>query len=75
VAQTKQVKKITHQYKEIETNISEGMLVKLKKNYQVGTVKEIRGKRAIVQVGLLPMNIELSDLVPVEKQAEQEKDK
>jgi DNA mismatch repair protein MutS2 len=42
-------------------------VVKLKKNYQVGEVKEIRGKRAIVQVGLLPMNVELSDLVAVKK--------
>jgi len=30
-------------------------------------VKEIRGKRAIVQIGLLPVNIEISDLVVVEK--------
>lgn len=70
VVQSKQVKKTTHQYKEINTNIAEGMLVKLRKNYQVGTVKEIRGKRAIVQIGLLPMNIELSDLVAVEKKAD-----
>ncbi|PZX65879.1 endonuclease MutS2 [Hydrotalea sandarakina] len=73
IVQPKQVKKINHQYKELNSTIKEGMLVKLKKNYQVGTVKEIRGKRAIVQVGLLPMNIELSDLVAVEKQEETEK--
>jgi DNA mismatch repair protein MutS2 len=42
----------------------------LKKNYQVGEVKEIRGKRAIVQIGLLPMNVELSDLIVIEKIAE-----
>ncbi|MGC8751705.1 endonuclease MutS2 [Hydrotalea sp.] len=73
IVQPKQVKKINHQYKELNSSIKEGMLVKLKKNYQVGTVKEIRGKRAIVQVGLLPMNIEISDLVAVEKQEETEK--
>jgi DNA mismatch repair protein MutS2 len=41
--------------------------VKLKKNYQVGSVKEIRGKRAIVQVGQLPMSVDLADLVVVEE--------
>ena len=41
--------------------------VKMKKNYQVGEVKEIRGKRALVQIGLLPMNIDLNDLVAVEE--------
>jgi DNA mismatch repair protein MutS2 len=41
--------------------------VKLKKNYQVGEVLEIKGKRAIVKVGQLPMNIDLVDLMVVEK--------
>ena len=44
-----------------------GSLVKSKKNYQVGEVKEIRGKRAIVQIGVLPMNVDLADLIVVEK--------
>ena len=44
-----------------------GAKVKLKKNYQVGSVKEIRGKRAIVQVGLLPMSVDLADLVVVQE--------
>jgi DNA mismatch repair protein MutS2 len=39
----------------------------LKKNYQVGEVLEIKGKRAIVKVGQLPMNIDLVDLMVVEK--------
>lgn len=42
-------------------------MVKLKKNYQVGEVKEIRGKRAIVQIGQLPMNVDMADLISVEK--------
>ena len=44
-----------------------GNLIKLKKNYQVGEVKEIRGKRAIVQIGLLPMSVDLIDLIAVQK--------
>jgi DNA mismatch repair protein MutS2 len=39
----------------------------MKKNHQVGEVKEIRGKRALVQIGVLPMNIDLNDLVAVEE--------
>ncbi|MEO8713112.1 MAG: DNA mismatch repair protein MutS, partial [Parafilimonas sp.] len=60
-------KKIESKYRELETPISVGSKVKMKKNYQVGEVKEIRGKRALVQIGLLPINIDLNDLVAVEE--------
>jgi DNA mismatch repair protein MutS2 len=63
----KLAKKVDKNYKELNDHIVVGSLVKMKKNYQVGEVKEIRGKRAIVQVGILPMNVDLADLVSVEK--------
>ena len=63
----KLAKKVDSKYKELNEIIAVGSLVKLKKNYQVGEVKEIRGKRAIVQIGLLPMNVEINDLITVEK--------
>ncbi len=63
----KLAKKVDKTYKELNEHIVVGSLVKLKKNYQVGEVKEIRGKRAIVQVGILPMNVDIADLVSVEK--------
>jgi DNA mismatch repair protein MutS2 len=63
----KLAKKVDLKYKELGQHIAVGSLVKLKKNYQVGEVKEIRGKRAIVQIGVLPMNVDLADLVSVEK--------
>lgn len=63
----KLAKKVDLKYKELNQQIVIGSLVKLRKNYQVGEVKEIRGKRAIVQIGLLPMHVDLSDLVVVEK--------
>ncbi len=63
----KLAKKVDLKYKELDQHIAVGSLVKLKKNYQVGEVKEIRGKRAIVQVGVLPMNVNLSDLISVER--------
>lgn len=63
----KMAKKIENKYKEIKSEISVGTKVKMKKNHQVGEVKEIRGKRAIVQIGFLPMSVELTDLVAVEE--------
>lgn len=66
----KLAKKVDLKYKELNQQIIIGSLVKLKKNYQVGEVKEIRGKRAIVQIGALPMNVDLADLVPVQKMEE-----
>ena len=63
----KLAKKVDQKYKELSGNVTVGSLVKLKKNYQVGEVKEIRGKRAIVQVGQLPMNVDMADLIAVEK--------
>jgi DNA mismatch repair protein MutS2 len=67
VVVNKLAKKVDKQYKETTAKVEVGSLVKLKKNYQVGTVLEIRGKRAIVQIGQLPINVELSDLSVVEK--------
>jgi DNA mismatch repair protein MutS2 len=67
----KLAKKVDNRYKELNQTITVGSLVKLKKNYQVGEVKEIRGKRAIVQIGALPMNVDIADLVSVEKLPEQ----
>jgi len=63
----KLAKKMDAKFKETQATITIGSLVKLKKNYQVGEVKEIRGKRAIVQIGMLPMSVELQDLVSVVK--------
>ena len=67
VVVNKLAKKVDKQYKETTGVVVVGSLFKLKKNYQVGTVLEIRGKRAIVQIGQLPINVELSDLSVVEK--------
>ena len=63
----KLAKKVDKQYKETKQPIMVGAMVKLKKNYQVGEVIGFKGKRAIVKVGQLPMNIEVEDLMVVEK--------
>lgn len=71
----KLAKKVDQKYKELNQTVEVGSLVKLKKNYQVGEVKEIRGKRAIVQIGLLPMNVDLADLIAVQKMEEPRKER
>lgn len=63
----KMAKKVESKYREVKAEIGIGSKVKMKRNHQVGEVKEIRGKRAIVQIGLLPMSVDLNDLVVVEE--------
>jgi DNA mismatch repair protein MutS2 len=63
----KLAKKVDKHYKETKQLIVVGVMVKLKKNYQVGEVIGFKGKRAIVKIGQLPMNIDVEDLMVVEK--------
>jgi DNA mismatch repair protein MutS2 len=44
-----------------------GDKVKMKRNQQVGEVLELRGKRAVVKIGLLPMQFDMGDLVVVQE--------
>jgi DNA mismatch repair protein MutS2 len=44
----------------------------MRKNRQVGIVKEIRGKKALLQVGSVPMLVSLEDLIVVERKPEDE---
>jgi DNA mismatch repair protein MutS2 len=62
--------KIDSKFSEIGGDIKVGDKVKMKKNHQVGEVIELRGKRAVVKIGLLPMQVEIGDLIVVkEKEA------
>jgi DNA mismatch repair protein MutS2 len=67
----KMQKKIEAKFEQVGGEIKKGDKVMMKQNHQVGKVLEIRGKRAIVQVGLLPMQVVLTDLIVVR---EKEKD-
>ncbi|HUN04841.1 MAG TPA: DNA mismatch repair protein MutS, partial [Niabella sp.] len=62
---SKMQKKIESKYEEIGGEIKIGDKVKMKRYLQVGEVLEIKGKRAVVKIGLLPMQVELVDLVVV----------
>ncbi len=66
-AVSKMQKKIDAKFEEIGGEIKVGDRVVMKRNHQVGKVTELRGKRAVVQIGLLPMQVELKDLVVVKE--------
>jgi DNA mismatch repair protein MutS2 len=61
----KQQKKLNEKFEEIGGEINIGDKVRMNKNRQVGTVKEIRGKKAIVQLGVMPITVELAQLSKV----------
>jgi len=67
-------KKIDSKFAEVGGDIKIGDKVKMKRNHQVGEVIELRGKRAVVKIGMLPMQVDMKDLVVVkEKEAEPDK--
>ena len=69
---SKMQKKIDSRFDEVGGEIKTGDKVKMKRNHQVGEVIEIRGKRAIVKIGLLPMQVEIKDLVVVKEKVNEE---
>jgi DNA mismatch repair protein MutS2 len=71
VAVQKKEAKAAARFIELEEPVREGGLVKMKQNRQVGTVKELRGKKAIVQVGLIPITVDIKDLTPVLEKPEE----
>ncbi len=61
----KQQKKINEKFLETDAQVNVGNKVKMKQNKQVGIVKEIRGKKALLQVGVVSMLVSISDLIVV----------
>jgi DNA mismatch repair protein MutS2 len=61
----KQQKKLNEKFEDIGGEIIIGDKVRMNKNRQVGTVKEIRGKKAIIQLGVMPITVELTQLSKV----------
>ncbi len=68
--QEKQQKKFDTNFVETGEEINLGDNVKMKNNRQVGIVKEIRGKKAIIQIGVMPINVDIADLVAVKEKVE-----
>ncbi len=65
----KHQKKQDEKFIEIGGEIKIGDKVRMKKNRQVGIVKELRGKKAVLQVGVIPITVDLQDLVVVRDKA------
>jgi DNA mismatch repair protein MutS2 len=60
-------KKISSKYEVVGGDIRIGQKVLMKKNHQVGEVREIKGRKAVVQLGMMPITVELGDLTVVEE--------
>src|SRR5450631_327867 len=67
----KQQKKIDKNYIETTEQVKEGDKVKMIANRQVGVVMKIRGKKAIVQVGAVPITVDITELVVVKDKVEE----
>ena len=65
----KKQKKIDTKYFETNEPVKQGDKVIMKANRQVGVVTNIRGKKAIVQVGVIPITVSIEDLVAVKDKA------
>ena len=61
----KMQKQIESKFIELPGEIKVGEKVKMKKNHQVGEVMELRGKKAVIKVGLLPIQVNITDLILV----------
>ncbi|PZR22545.1 MAG: DNA mismatch repair protein MutS [Citrobacter freundii] len=70
---SKMQKKIDSKFAEIGGEIKVGAKVKMKRNHQVGEVLELRGKKAVVKIGLLPMQVDAADLIVVKEKIADEK--
>ncbi|MGN6293189.1 MAG: endonuclease MutS2 [Chitinophagaceae bacterium] len=70
---SKMQKKIDSKFAEVGGEIKIGDKVKMKRNHQVGQVMELRGKKAVVKIGLLPMQVDVGDLVVVKEKITDEK--
>ncbi len=61
----KMQKQVESKFIELTGEIKVGEKVKMKKNHQVGQVLELRGKKAVVKIGMLPIHVDIKDLVLV----------
>jgi len=61
----KMQKQVESKFIELTGEIKVGEKVKMKKNHQIGQVIELRGKKAVVKIGMLPIHVDIKDLVLV----------
>ena len=58
-------KKLDAKYVEVDSNPTIGCLVLMTQNNKVGVLAEIRGKKAIVNLGSMPLQVNYADLTTV----------
>lgn len=68
----KQQKKLNEKFEETGEEVAVGARVKMKQNRQVGTVKEIRGKKAVIQVGVVPITVSIKDITVIREKSLEE---
>ncbi len=66
----KQHKLQEEKYTEVEGEVKLGDKVKMKNNRSIGIVKELRGKKAVLQIGVIPITVSVKDLVVVKDKQE-----
>jgi DNA mismatch repair protein MutS2 len=66
----KKQKKLDSRYVALEDEPVVGALVLMKQNNKVGVLAEIRGKKAIVNLGSMPLQVNLEDLVAVREKVQ-----
>ena len=60
-------KKLDSKYMEVDQDPVAGDLVLMKQNNKVGTLSEVRGKKAIVNLGAMPLQVNYADLITVKE--------
>ena len=60
-------KKLDSKYIEVDQEPVVGDLVLMKQNNKVGTLSEVRGKKAIVNLGAMPLQVNYADLITVKE--------
>jgi DNA mismatch repair protein MutS2 len=65
-------KKVQDRFEEVKGEVKAGDQVKIRTNNQVGRVNELRGKIAVVQIGNIPIQVKLADLVLVQERQKAE---
>jgi DNA mismatch repair protein MutS2 len=68
----KKQRKIDNKFVETKDVVKKGDKVMMTSNRQIGTVMDIRGKKAIVQVGSIPFTLHISELVVIKEKVKQE---
>jgi DNA mismatch repair protein MutS2 len=67
----KKEKELIARFEELDTPLMEGALVKLKSSRMVGTLRAMKGKKAVVQVGNMPVTVDKNELVVVQDKLKQ----